>query len=154
MRILFNQLTLLNGIKRRFEIHISNNDVIFIDDYAHHPEEIEKSIMVRNMYSEREITVIFQPHLYSRTNDFMDDFASSLSLSDKLILLEIYKTRECKIEGVSSDVLLQKCKVKDKKLSTKKEVLSLIEKNEVDVLLTLGAGDISTIVEPLKVKLS
>ena len=143
------------GIERRFEIHISNNDVIYIDDYAHHPEEIEKSILaVRNMYSEREITVIFQPHLYSRTKDFMDDFASSLSLSDKLILLEIYAARERKIEGVSSDVLLQKCKVKEKKLSTKKEVLSLIEKNEVDVLLTLGAGDISTIVEPLKVKLS
>ena len=144
-----------NGIKRRFETHISNNEVIFIDDYAHHPQEIEKSILaVRNMYSDREITVIFQPHLYSRTNDFMDDFASSLSLTDKLILLEIYAARECKIEGVSSDVLLQKCKVQEKKLSTKKEVLSLIEKNKVDVLLTLGAGDISTIVEPLKVKLS
>ena len=143
------------GIERRFETHISNNDVIYIDDYAHHPEEIEKSILaVRNMYSEREITVIFQPHLYSRTKDFMDDFASSLSLSDKLILLEIYAARERKIEGVSSDVLLQKCKVKDKKLSTKKQVLSLIKKNEVDVLLTLGAGDISTIVKPLKVKLS
>ena len=144
-----------DGIERRFEIHISNNEVIFIDDYAHHPEEIEKSILaVREMYSEREITVIFQPHLYSRTNDFMDDFASSLSLSDKLILLEIYAARESKIEGVSSDVLLQKCKVKNKKLSTKNEVLSLIKKNDVDVLLTLGAGDISTIVEPLKVKLS
>ena len=143
------------GIERRFETHISNNEVIFIDDYAHHPEEIEKSIQaVRNMYSEREITVIFQPHLYSRTKDFMDDFASSLSLADKLILLEIYPARECKIEGVSSDVLLQKCKVNYKKLSTKKEVLSIIKKNEVDVLLTLGAGDISTIVEPLKVKLS
>lgn len=143
------------GIERRFETHISNDEVIFIDDYAHHPEEIEKSILaVRDMYSDREITVIFQPHLYSRTNDFMDDFASSLSLSDKLILLEIYAAREQEIEGVSSDVLLQKCKVKNKKLSTKNEVLSLIKKNEVDVLLTLGAGDISTIVESLKVKLS
>ena len=143
------------GIERRFETHLSNDDVIFIDDYAHHPEEIEKSILaVRDMYSDREITVIFQPHLYSRTNDFMDDFASSLSLSDKLILLEIYGAREQEIKGVSSDILLQKCKVKNKKLSTKNEVLSLIKKNEVDVLLTLGAGDISTIVEPLKVKLS
>ena len=142
------------GIKRRFEIHISNNEIVFIDDYAHHPEEIEKSIMaVRNMYLDREITVIFQPHLYSRTRDFMDDFASSLSLSDKLILLEIYAAREEKIDGVSSDVLLQKCKVKDKKLSTKTEVVSLIEKNKVDVLLILGAGDIYTIVDPLKVKL-
>jgi len=143
------------GIKRRFETHISNNKIVFIDDYAHHPEEIEKSILaVRNMYLDREITVIFQPHLYSRTKDFMDDFASSLSLSDKLILLEIYAAREQKIDGISSDILLQKCNVKDKKLSTKTEVLSLIEKNEVDVLLTLGAGDIYTIVEPLKVKLS
>ena len=83
----------------------------------------------------------------------MDDFASSLSLSDKLILLEIYAAREEKIDGVSSDVLLQKCKVKDKKLSTKTEVVSLIEKNKVDVLLILGAGDIYTIVDPLKVKL-
>ena len=142
------------GIERRFETHISNNEVVFIDDYAHHPEEVEKSILaVRNMYSDREITVIFQPHLYSRTKDFMDDFASSLSLSDKLILLEIYAAREEKIDGVSSDVLLQKCKVKDKKLSTKTEVVSLIEKNEVDVLLILGAGDIYTIVDPLKVKL-
>ena len=106
------------GIERRFETHLSNDDVIFIDDYAHHPEEIEKSILaVRDMYSDREITVIFQPHLYSRTNDFMDDFASSLSLSDKLILLEIYGAREQEIKGVSSDILLQKCKVKNKKLS-------------------------------------
>ena len=142
------------GIERRFETHISNNEVVFIDDYAHHPEEVEKSILaVRNMYSDREITVIFQPHLYSRTKDFMEEFATSLSLSDKLILLEIYAARECKIEGVTSDILLQKCKVKDKKLCTKKEVLSLIEKNEVDVLLTLGAGDISTIIKPLKDKL-
>ena len=102
-------LNSFEGIERRFETHISNNEVIFIDDYAHHPEEIEKSILaVRNMYSNREITVIFQPHLYSRTKDFMDEFATSLSLSDKLILLEIYAARECKIDGVTSDVLLQK----------------------------------------------
>ena len=139
------------GIKRRYEIHIETKDIVFIDDYAHHPSEIEVAILaVRKMYPGRKITVIFQPHLFTRTRDLLDEFGDALSLSDRLILLDIYAAREKEIEGISSQVLLEKCIVEDKELSTLNEVIHLISKEDTDILLTLGAGDISTIVDPIK----
>ena len=108
------------GIRRRFETHISSDNLVFIDDYAHHPKEVKESInAVKQMYPERKITVVFQPHLHSRTKDFMNEFANSLSLADELILLDIYGAREEEIEGVSSQILLNKC------TSTKKELSAL-----------------------------
>jgi len=143
------------GVKRRFETHISTDKAVFIDDYAHHPKEVTESInAVKQMYPNRDITVVFQPHLYSRTNDFSDEFATALSLSDQLIILNIYAAREQEIEGVTSEMLLEKCTLKKKELSSLKDVVKCIESKDIDILLTLGAGDISTIVEPIKSILS
>tara|TARA_B100000497_G_C7682607_1_gene413108 strand:- start:532 stop:1893 length:1362 start_codon:yes stop_codon:yes gene_type:complete len=143
------------GIRRRFETHISSDNLVFIDDYAHHPKEVTESInAVKQMYPERNITVVFQPHLYSRTKDFMNEFANSLSLADELILLDIYGAREKEIEGVSSQILLNKCTSKKKELSALDSIVEKIADKEIDVLLTLGAGDISTIIEPLRLRLS
>jgi UDP-N-acetylmuramate--alanine ligase len=143
------------GIKRRFEIHISSDNLVFIDDYAHHPKEVTESInAVKQMHPERKITVVFQPHLYSRTKDFLNEFANSLSLADELILLDIYGAREKEIEGLSSKVLLNKCTNLKKELSSLDSVVEKIADKEIDVLLTLGAGDISTIIEPLRLRLS
>lgn len=139
------------GIKRRSDTHIDTNELVFIDDYAHHPKEIKESILaVKQMYPGRRVTVIFQPHLFSRTRDFLDDFATALSLSDNLILLDIYAAREEEIDGVTSKLLLDKCMVENKKLSNLSEVTDLLLTRNIDVLLTLGAGDISTIVHPIK----
>ena len=143
------------GIRRRFETHISSDKLVFIDDYAHHPKEVTESInAVKQMYPEREITVVFQPHLHSRTKDFMNEFANSLSLADELILLDIYGAREEEIEGVSSQILLNKCTSTKKELSALDSIVEKIADKEIDVLLTLGAGDISTIIEPLRLRLS
>ena len=143
------------GIRRRFETHISSDKLVFIDDYAHHPKEVTESInAVKQMYPEREITVVFQPHLHSRTKDFMNEFANSLSLADELILLDIYGAREEEIEGVRSQILLNKCTSTKKELSALDSVVEKIADKEIDVLLTLGAGDISTIIEPLRLRLS
>lgn len=143
------------GIRRRFETHISSENLVFIDDYAHHPKEVTESInAVKQMYPARKITVVFQPHLYSRTKDFMNEFANSLSLADELILLDIYGAREEEIEGVSSEILLNKCTSAKKELCALDSVVERIADKEIDVLLTLGAGDISTIIEPLRLRLS
>ena len=143
------------GIRRRFETHISSDNLVFIDDYAHHPKEVTESInAVKQMYPEREITVVFQPHLHSRTKDFMNEFANALSLADELILLDIYGAREKEIEGVSSQILLNKCTSTKKELSALDSIVEKIADKEIDVLLTLGAGDISTIIEPLRLRLS
>ena len=143
------------GIRRRFETHISSDKLVFIDDYAHHPKEVTESInAVKQMYPERKITVVFQPHLHSRTKDFMNEFANALSLADELILLDIYGAREEEIEGVSSQILLNKCTSTKKELSALDSVVEKIADKEIDVLLTLGAGDISTIIEPLRLRLS
>ena len=139
------------GIQRRFETHISNDKIVYIDDYAHHPVEIMESLSaVRGMYPNRKITLVFQPHLYSRTNNFLNEFAISLSKVDELILLEIYAAREEKIYGVSSTLLLSKCNVKKKEVSSLESVVSLIGTKEIDVLLTFGAGSISTVVQSIR----
>ncbi len=135
------------GVKRRFDRRIEQVDFLYIDDYAHHPEELKACITsVRKLYPEREITGIFQPHLYTRTRDFAEGFSESLALLDKLILLDIYPAREKPIEGVSSQMLLDNTPVKTKLLLSKEEVLKHLKRNKPDILLTLGAGDIDQLV--------
>lgn len=142
------------GVKRRFEYIINSPKLIYIDDYAHHPEELKAFInSVKTIYKNKHITGIFQPHLFTRTRDFADEFAKSLDLLDEIILLDIYPAREEPIEGVSSNLILNKLKTKNKELVNKKDLLNFIEKDKIEVLLTIGAGDIDRLVEPLKTKL-
>ena len=147
-----NALKNFKGIKRRFNIYkFENNDTIYIDDYAHHPEELRAAInSVRKLYPTRKISGIFQPHLYSRTKDFASEFAKSLSLLDELILLNIYPARELQIEGVTSEVIYNMVSIENKILCKKNDLLNKIKNKNFDVLMTLGAGDIDTFVEPIK----
>ncbi len=142
------------GVKRRFDYQIKTDKLIFIDDYAHHPEELKACISsAKEMYPNKKITGIFQPHLFSRTRDFADEFARSLDLLDECILMEIYPARELPIEGVNSQMLLDKMRSTNKSICSKEELVEEVSKRKLDVLLTLGAGDIDTFVEPLKNKL-
>jgi UDP-N-acetylmuramate--alanine ligase len=146
-----NALCTFKGVKRRFEYHIKSDKLVYIDDYAHHPEELRACISaVKEMYPSKRITGVFQPHLFTRTRDFADGFARSLELLDELILLDIYPAREKPIEGVNSEMLLEKVRTKSKKLVSKKELVKEIKDREVEVLITLGAGDIDAMVEPIK----
>jgi UDP-N-acetylmuramate--alanine ligase len=139
------------GVKRRFEYQIKNENVVYIDDYAHHPTELEFSIKsAKELYPNKRITGVFQPHLYSRTRDFATDFAASLSLLDELILLDIYPARELPIEGVSSQIIFDKVTCKEKTLLLKGELMECLKKKGVDVLMTLGAGDIDVFVPQIK----
>ena len=139
------------GVRRRFEYILKTDQVIYIDDYAHHPTEIEAFLKsVRKLYPERKLTCIFQPHLYSRTRDFMDGFAESLSMADSLFLMDIYPARELPIEGVSSQIIFDKVTITDKHLCTKATLISLVEKADTDMIVTVGAGDIDTFVKPIK----
>ncbi len=139
------------GVKRRFDYRILSDDFVYIDDYAHHPRELNAFISsVKEIYPDKKITGIFQPHLYSRTQDFADGFAKSLDLLDELYLLDIYPARELPIEGVSSKLIYNKVKKAKKILCKKEEVIELIKKNQPEVLLTMGAGDIHQLVEPIE----
>jgi UDP-N-acetylmuramate--alanine ligase len=144
-------LASFKGVKRRFEKIIEREDVVYIDDYAHHPKELEMCILsVRQLYPTKKITGIFQPHLFSRTRDFAQGFAESLSLLDELILLDIYPARELPLEGVSSAMLLDKVNLDKKSILPMQEVIADLAHRKIEVLLTLGAGDIDTLVEPIK----
>ncbi len=135
------------GVKRRFEIHVNDTNSVFIDDYAHHPEEIRACLSsVRTMFPGRRITVVFQPHLFSRTRDFADGFSESLSLADEVILLDIYPARELPIPGVTSGMLLQEIHAQEKSLVGREELIGYLESNRPEVLVTLGAGDIDRLV--------
>jgi UDP-N-acetylmuramate--alanine ligase len=139
------------GVKRRFEYQIKTPELVFIDDYAHHPTEINALISsVRLLYPDKKITGVFQPHLFSRTRDFFKGFATELSRLDEVILLPIYPAREEPIEGVTSDNLLENITSEKKSLMSPKEVISYLSLIENGVILTIGAGDIDRIVEPLK----
>jgi UDP-N-acetylmuramate--alanine ligase len=130
-------------VKRRFEYIRRFGKTVFIDDYAHHPKEIEALLRsVRVLYQRRKITVIFQPHLFSRTRDFLDGFAQSLDAADEVILLPIYPARELPIEGVTSESILEKMKLENKVVCEKENLLAYLAENRPDVLLTVGAGDI------------
>jgi len=139
------------GVKRRFDYQIISPRLVFIDDYAHHPAELAACIKsVKALYPGKKVTGIFQPHLYTRTRDFADGFAESLSLLDRVILLDIYPARELPIKGIDSAMLLGKITTKDKKLSTKEELVNDVINEMPEVLITMGAGDIDRLVEPLK----
>jgi len=138
------------GVKRRFEYIIETPSLVFIDDYAHHPTEIEAFLLsVRALYPGRHITAIFQPHLFSRTRDFADGFAASLALADRLLLLDIYPAREQPIAGVSSEMLLEKTELFDKAIVSRETLISKLEMINIEVLVTIGAGDIDRLVVPI-----
>ena len=139
------------GAERRFDIRLRNDRVILIDDYAHHPQELTRSILsVKELYADRRITGIFQPHLYSRTRDFADEFARSLSLLDELILVDVYPAREAPIPGVTSQMIFDRVTIANKCCCTKAELPDIIASGTFDVVLILGAGDIDRLVEPIR----
>ncbi len=139
------------GVKRRFEYIIKNEKQIFIDDYAHHPDELKALLSgAKNLFPGKKCTVIFQPHLYSRTKDFADGFAESLDIADEIILLPIYPARELPMEGVNSEMILNKMKNNKKRVLNKEALLDWIKDNKTELLITAGAGDIDTLVEPIK----
>ncbi len=142
------------GVHRRFDRQFVTENIIYIDDYAHHPEEIKALVnSIRAMYPKKKITGIFQPHLFSRTRDFATDFAKSLELLDEIILLEIYPAREKPIQGVSSNLIYQKIKKQTKVLINKSALPEYIESRDMEILLTIGAGDIDRLVEPIRLML-
>lgn len=139
------------GVKRRFEFVIRKNDLVYIDDYAHHPTEIEAFLKsLKEMYKGKKISVIFQPHLFTRTRDFAEGFSKSLSLADEVLLMDIYPAREEPIPGITSDMLFKDITSPVKIRCTKQDVLQKLEALDIEVLATVGAGDIDTFVKPIK----
>jgi len=144
-------LATYSGVNRRFDYQIKTESLVFIDDYAHHPEELSAAISsVKELYSDKKITGVFQPHLFTRTRDFADEFAQSLSLLDEVILLDIYPARELPIEGVTSEIIFKKINCANKIMLSKEKLVEYVENHIPEVLLTLGAGDIDTCVSPLR----
>ncbi|GFD96533.1 UDP-N-acetylmuramate--L-alanine ligase [Tenacibaculum mesophilum] len=148
------QLGSFKGVQRRFSYKIKTEDVVLIDDYAHHPTEIKAVAQsVREMYPKEKVLAVFQPHLFSRTRDFADDFAKALSLFDEVLLLDIYPARELPIKGVTSSWLLEKITIEAKKLISKEKLSDEIIKSESKIIVMLGAGDIGLLVNKVKNKL-
>jgi UDP-N-acetylmuramate--alanine ligase len=138
------------GVKRRLDMHLNTAKTAYIDDYAHHPKEIEAAIRsIRDIFPGRKLTAVFQPHLYTRTRDFAEGFAEALSLADRIILLDIYPARELPIEGVTSKIIFDRIKTGEKKLITRTELMSCLENEDIDVLVTFGAGDIDRFTESI-----
>ena len=143
------------GARRRLDVHINTPALTYVDDYAHHPQELATAISsIREVFPGRKITAVFQPHLYTRTRDFADGFAKALSAVDELILLDIYPAREEPIPGVTSDMILQLSEAPRKILLHKEDLLEYLEKDDLEVLVTFGAGDIDKFVEPITKMLS
>lgn len=139
------------GAKRRFDFWIRRDDLVMIDDYAHHPDELKASILsIRELYPNKKISVIFQPHLYTRTRDFADQFAKALSLADELMLLEIYPAREEPIPGVTSKIIFDQVTCRNKELCSKEILLETIKQRNFEVLITLGAGDIDRMLPEIR----
>ncbi|MFN8282322.1 MAG: UDP-N-acetylmuramate--L-alanine ligase [Chitinophagales bacterium] len=147
-----NAIATFKGVKRRFETHVRNDKFVYIDDYAHHPRELDATLSAaKELYPNRKITAIFQPHLFSRTKDLCDEFAASLSKVDELILLDIYPAREKPIEGVTSQIILDKVTIPNKRIVTKNDLMDYLKsKTDIEVLLTVGAGDIDTKISEIK----
>ncbi len=144
-------LASFGGVKRRFEYHIRTKNLVYIDDYAHHPTEIEAFLSsVKALYPNKKLTAIFQPHLFSRTNDFQTEFAKSLELADYLLLLDIYPARELPMPGVTSTIVFDKIKNQNKILCTKEMVLNILATKKPELLVTIGAGYIDTLINPIK----
>ncbi len=141
------------GVKRRFDFHIKSDKIVFLDDYAHHPNELKSSIeSIRRLYADRRLTVVFQPHLYTRTRDLADDFAKVLSTADELMLLDIYPAREQPIPGVNSQMLLDKVELKNKRLISKQDLVKSVDERAYDVLLMVGAGDLDLLIPEMEQK--
>lgn len=139
------------GVKRRFEYIVKDEDHIYIDDYAHHPEELRACIQaIKTLYPDKKLTTIFQPHLFTRTRDFAKNFAEVLSMTDELIMLDIYPARELPIEGVNSEMILDHVNISAKQIKNKQGAIEYIRNKKPELLLTVGAGDIDTLIEPLK----
>ena len=147
-------LATFKGVKRRFSFQIRKPEFVYIDDYAHHPTEINAVHQaVRELYPNQKVLAVFQPHLFSRTKDFADDFAKSLSQFDEVLLLDIYPARELPMEGITSQWLLNKIENKNKKLIQKEELISLLKNSDATVIVTIGAGDIGEMVVNIKKEL-
>lgn len=139
------------GVKRRFEYIIKSEPLVFVDDYAHHPEELRALINgAKNLYAGKKCTVVFQPHLFSRTKDHADGFAEVLDMADEIILLPIYPARELPMEGVTSEMILERMKNNNSQVLSKEQLLEYFKTQEPELLITAGAGDIDTLVEPIK----
>ena len=140
-----------SGVKRRFDIHLNTPKIAYVDDYAHHPNEIKAAITsIRNIFPGRKLCGIFQPHLYTRTRDFADEFAEALSQLDALIMLPIYPARELPIPGVCSEMILDKVTLADKQLVAKEDLMAHLATRKLDCLITFGAGDIDRFIEPIE----
>ncbi|MEQ9426208.1 MAG: UDP-N-acetylmuramate--L-alanine ligase [Cyclobacteriaceae bacterium] len=138
------------GVKRRFEFIFKNEQITYIDDYAHHPEEIKSFLGgVRELFPNKKITAVFQPHLYTRTRDFADGFAESLQMADEVILIPIYPARELPIDGVNSEMILSKMELGNKKLVEQEDLVEALEKLELEIVATIGAGNIDQLVNPI-----
>ncbi len=150
VEIIKKSLIGFRGIQRRFDFQFEHPEIVYIDDYAHHPVELNSFIQsVKQLFPGKNLTGIFQPHLFSRTRDMYIDFAKSLENLDELILLEIYPAREKEIEGVSSKMILDKVGIKRKAIMNKDQILDYVREIKTDVLLTMGAGDINVLTEPI-----
>ena len=148
---LVKALASYQGVKRRFTYHIKTPDLVFVDDYAHHPQEIKAVHQaVREMYPDQEVLAVFQPHLYSRTRDFADAFATELSKFDSILLLDIYPARELPIPGITSRWWLDKINNPNKALVKKEDLVSKIRQVNAPIVLTIGAGDIGEEVKHIK----
>ena len=146
-----NALASFKGVQRRFSYQIKSENLVYIDDYAHHPTEINAVHQaVRELYPNQKVLAIFQPHLFSRTKDFADDFAKSLSQFDELLLMDIYPARELPMEGITSEWLLSKVKNDNKKLVAKSDLISSILESDAKIIVTIGAGDIGELVPKIK----
>jgi UDP-N-acetylmuramate--alanine ligase len=148
---LINGLETFTGVKRRFDFRIRKEGLVYIDDYAHHPRELEAFIQaVKEFYPGAKLTGLFQPHLFTRTRDFAEGFAASMDLLDEPWLLDIYPARELPIMGVSSAMILDKIQNPAKLLLSREEVLQRLQQNKPEVFLTMGAGDIDQMVTPIE----
>ncbi len=151
LSVIVKALESFKGVKRRFEYIIKTSKIVYVDDYAHHPAEIEAFLKsIKSLYPGRKLAVVFQPHLFSRTRDFAAGFSQSLSLADELFLMDIYPARELPIAGVDSDMLLKDITSPLKIRCNKSDLMEKLEKTNAEVVVTVGAGDIDTFIEPIK----
>jgi len=149
--IISSALSGYKGVERRFDLQFQNAERVYIDDYAHHPEEIKAFLSsVRSLFPNRKLTGIFQPHLFSRTRDFVEEFARSLEMLDVLILMEIYPAREEPIPGVNASIIFDRVKLKEKVLVSREQLLRVVSEQDPKLLVTMGAGDINQFVKPLR----
>lgn len=143
-------IPLYKGVNRRFDIRFRNEQVTYIDDYGHHPAELTATInSVKELYAGKKVLGIFQPHLYSRTNDFATEFAQSLDLLDEALLLDIYPARELPMPGVTSELIFKKMKLEKKEMLSMDSVIECLKNKEFDILITMGAGNIDKLIEPI-----